>query len=138
MLQQPVIYPVRNRKQTETEMAVAPGLALACLTNIENTHHRYTNFVESCAAADKTRALLCVLLLAGALLAPPALHSQTQAPGGPSGSGHAAVTVHQVSFAGAQSTVGSAWNQPASVVVDGAGNTYVADTGNNRVVSCLV
>jgi sugar lactone lactonase YvrE len=134
MLHQPVIYPLRNRKQTETEMAVAPGLALACPANIENTHHRYTNFVKSCPAADATRAVLFVLLLAGALLAPPALHSQIQAPGGPSGSGRAAATVPQISFTGAQGTVGNALNQPASVVVDGAGNTYVADTGNNRVL----
>jgi len=30
--------------------------------------------------------------------------------------------------------IGSGWNIPGSVAVDGAGNVYVADSGNNRVV----
>src|ERR1035441_4374848 len=56
----------------------------------------------------------CALLLLGAFSAP--LHAQS------------------VTFAGAQTTVGSGLSFPNSVAVDGAGNVFIADPGNNRVV----
>ena len=55
-----------------------------------------------------------VLLLVGAIAAP--AHAQN------------------VTFAGAQITVGSGLNSPQGVTLDGAGNAYIADTANNRVV----
>jgi hypothetical protein len=61
--------------------------------------------------------LLFVLLPLGvASLNPAALHCQT------------------VSFTGVQTTVGSGLTFPAGVAVDGAGNVFIADSGNNRVV----
>src|SRR5208283_4419573 len=39
-----------------------------------------------------------------------------------------------VSFAGAQTTVGSGLSTPYGVAVDGAGDVFIADTGNSRVV----
>jgi sugar lactone lactonase YvrE len=39
-----------------------------------------------------------------------------------------------VTFAGAQITVGSGLNNPQGVTLDGVGNAYIADTANNRVV----
>lgn len=41
----------------------------------------------------------------------------------------------QIAFGpGAETPVGVSWSQPARVAVDGAGDVYVADAGNNRVV----
>jgi sugar lactone lactonase YvrE len=40
----------------------------------------------------------------------------------------------QVSFAAAQTALGSGLNQPAGVAVDGAGDVFIADTLNNRVL----
>lgn len=49
--------------------------------------------------------------------------------------GCTAVLQAQVSFAGTQFGLGSGtWNAPASVAVDGRGNLYIADGGNNQVV----
>jgi sugar lactone lactonase YvrE len=59
------------------------------------------------------RFATCALLLAGAFSVP----------------AHAAVT-----FAGLQTTVGSGFTQPAGVALDGAGNVFIADYGNHRVV----
>jgi large repetitive protein len=69
-------------------------------------------------AKDLIRAVLLFLLAFGAvLMAPAALWSQT------------------VSFAGSQTTVAaSALNQPTGVALDGAGNVFIADTQNSRVV----
>src|SRR5271157_6346788 len=40
-------------------------------------------------------------------------------------------------FSGAQTTVGSGFSLPDSVAVDGSGNVYVADAGNNAVKEIL-
>src|SRR5271157_4079112 len=40
-------------------------------------------------------------------------------------------------FSGAQTTLGSGFNLPAGVAVDGSGNVYVADAGNNAVKEIL-
>src|ERR1700736_3966429 len=63
-------------------------------------------------------AVLMVLLPVGvALLTPPALHAQA------------------VSLAGVQSTIlGSGLVNPQGVAVDGAGDVFIVDTGNSRVV----
>ncbi len=62
-------------------------------------------------------AVLAVLFLAAVtLMAPAGLHAQT------------------VSFNNAQTTVGAGFNQPNGVAVDGAGNLFIADANNNRVV----
>ncbi len=37
-------------------------------------------------------------------------------------------------FSGAESTMGSGFSLPSGLIVDGSGNVYIADTGNNRVV----
>jgi hypothetical protein len=39
-----------------------------------------------------------------------------------------------VSFAGVQTTVGSGLSFPFAMAVDGAGNVFIADSGNSRVV----
>ena len=44
------------------------------------------------------------------------------------------VHAQSVSFAGAQTTVGSGLSYPIGVAVDGAGNVFIADAGNNLVV----
>ena len=138
MLHQRLIYQMRNRKQTEM---VGPGPAPPC-TNTLNTHP-CTNFVKTWAAVrDGRRAVTFVLLLGAAWIAPSALHSQTQAPGtstpaqtpGSSGSGRAAPAAPQIFFASAQRMVGSGLNQPNGVAVDSAGNIFIADTYNSRVV----
>lgn len=47
-----------------------------------------------------------------------------------------AVVAHsQVTFTGSQIQVGGGFSTPSSVTIDGAGNLYVADRGNNRVVT---
>ncbi len=43
----------------------------------------------------------------------------------------------QVSFAGAQSTLGSGFKNPTGVAADSAGNVYVADSSNNAVKEVL-
>jgi large repetitive protein len=68
-------------------------------------------------ANELIRPVLLFLLAVGVvLMAPAALWSQT------------------VSFAGVQSTVSSELYDPFNVAVDGAGNAFIADTYNNRVV----
>ncbi len=59
-------------------------------------------------------AALCTLVVLGAFVAP--LAGQT------------------VSFAGLQTTVGSGLYEPNVVAVDGAGDVFIGDTANNRVV----
>ncbi len=56
----------------------------------------------------------CALLLLGAFSAP--THAQS------------------ITFAGAQATVGSGLSYPTGVAVDGAGDVFIADKRNNRVV----
>ena len=60
------------------------------------------------------RFATCVLLLLGAFSAP--AHAQS------------------VTFAAAQTTVGSGLTDPYGVAMDGAGDVFIADTDNNRVV----
>jgi sugar lactone lactonase YvrE len=43
-----------------------------------------------------------------------------------------------VTFDGAQITVGTGLNNPQGVTLDGAGNAYIADTANNRVVKVVL
>src|SRR3954451_11943856 len=45
--------------------------------------------------------------------------------------GAGAQTAH---FSGAINTLSSGFNGPEGVAVDGSGNVFIADTGNNRVV----
>src|SRR5438270_12972771 len=69
-------------------------------------------------AKDLIRAVLLFLLPLGlALMAPIALHAQAV-----------------VSFTGVQSTVGSGLNYANGVAVDAAGDVFIADTWNNRLV----
>ena len=88
----------------------------------------YTN----CAATRASRTAPLAFLMGMVFMAPLALYSQSAPPAG-GGSG-AAPAEAQVSFAGAQTTVGSGLNQPAAVAVDGAGDVFIVDTLNNRVV----
>src|ERR1700724_2497901 len=69
-------------------------------------------------ANNLVRAVLMVLLPVGvALLTPPALHAQT------------------VNFGGVQSTIlGSGLDLPLGVAVDAAGDVFIVDSVNNRVL----
>src|SRR5258708_31029738 len=68
-------------------------------------------------ANNLVRAVLMVLLPVGvALLTPPVLHAQA------------------VNFGGVQTTVASGLNSPLGVAVDRAGDVFIADDLNNRVL----
>ena len=46
----------------------------------------------------------------------------------------ASAQAQTVTFAGAQTTIGSGWALPIGVAVDAAGNAFIADAYNNQVV----
>src|SRR5277367_1622853 len=77
--------------------------------------------IERCA--PQSRCCLTILLVLLGIAAPSLtvrIHAQT-----------APTTV---TFAGMQTTIGTGLKGPEGVAVDRAGNVYIADTGNNRIV----
>jgi sugar lactone lactonase YvrE len=94
-----------HRKESNTYIAAGASTALC------------RSFDRTRTAKGLIRAVLSIVTLTASLAAPLVLHAQT------------------VSFAGAQITLpASELNIPIGVAVDGAGDVFIADSANNRVV----